>query len=435
MNYLKQLFYDLRHQKMMTWVSISGTAVSVFLVMVLFMAENVKTVEIAPENNRKRIYTGMKIEIRSTDPNSSYMMMGDMSYGAAKILYGDLEGVELVSFASSQPAVKDVFRKGAVPLEVSMKNVDGNFWKIYDFNFLEGTGFSNDDCLGNSNKIVITRSMAHTLFSTQEAVGREVNIGGDVFVVSGVIEDVNPILQNAWAQIYQPLTAETWQSDGRNRRYSLMGWYQALLLYGEDTDPEAVKKEVQSRFATLNANLADEQCEVIYKGTPYSVEETYLAEEEDIPDLAKDHRKQWMLYIVLILLPAINLSSMMRGRIRHRISELGVRRAFGAKRIDIIAQLMGENLLVTIVGGAIGLILSYLFMMMLSSEFFMFVGDKWGLDLEVRMTMPTFGMLFTWGAFFVAVGACLILNLLTATVPAWRAALVNPAVAISKSRN
>ena len=55
MNYLKQIWFDMRHQKMMTWVAVSGTAVSVFLVMVMFMVNNMKTVGFAPDYNRDRI--------------------------------------------------------------------------------------------------------------------------------------------------------------------------------------------------------------------------------------------------------------------------------------------------------------------------------------------------------------------------------------------
>ncbi|MDE6077261.1 MAG: FtsX-like permease family protein, partial [Muribaculaceae bacterium] len=113
----------------------------------------------------------------------------------------------------------------------------------------------------------------------------------------------------------------------------------------------------------------------------------------------------------------------------------GVRRAFGARRSDIIRQLFGENLMVTLVGGIIGLVLSYLFMLTLSSEFFIFIANDYGMSLESKMATPSFGMLFTWGAFFVALGACLIMNILTATIPAWRASLINPAVAIAKSKN
>ena len=90
--------------------------------------------------------------------------------------------------------------------------------------------------------------------------------------------------------------------------------------------------------------------------------------------------------------------------------------------------------MVTVAGGIIGLLLSYLFMIFLSSEFFSMV-TIWTDSLEVKMATPSFSMLFSWKPFVISIATCLILNIITATVPAWRAASVEPAIAISKSKS
>lgn len=48
MNYLKQILFEMRHQKMMMWVSIGGTALAIFMVMTYFMGEQLKTPVAAP---------------------------------------------------------------------------------------------------------------------------------------------------------------------------------------------------------------------------------------------------------------------------------------------------------------------------------------------------------------------------------------------------
>ena len=53
----------MRHQKMMTWVSISGTALSVFLVMAFFMTDGIKSAEVAPASNRHCILTGKSLSV------------------------------------------------------------------------------------------------------------------------------------------------------------------------------------------------------------------------------------------------------------------------------------------------------------------------------------------------------------------------------------
>ena len=68
-----------------------------------------------------------------------------------------------------------------------------------------------------------------------------------------------------------------------------------------------------------------------------------------------------LIYILLALLfiPAMNLSGMISSRMDHRLCELGVRRAYGATNKILLGQVLWENLLLTCLGGLIGILLSY----------------------------------------------------------------------------
>lgn len=434
MNYLKQIYYDMRHQKMMTWVSISGTAIAIFLVMVFFMVNSLKTIEMSPETNRNRIYGAFWINLVSTDQTKQFEHTTAMSYPTAKKLYGDLKGVEEVSYTTT--GLMKVMVDDKPPLLGTSIIADGNFWKVYDFTFIKGGPFTEEECLGASPLMVITESFARRLLGSVDVVGREVDINGDLHRITGVVKDVSPVFQNTWADAYLSLGVQAREQQSQLQYNPIAGNLKAMLLLAEDTDPESVRKEVESRYATLNSELKKNKVEVIYYGGPFDSESMAIGiPSKGSPDLAKEHRMRYLIYALLILLPAINLSSMMRGRLQHRISEIGLRRAYGARRGDIIAQLFGENFLVTIGGGLIGLILSYLFMMFLSSEVFM-ISQAWAPgSIDIQLSTPSFSMLFTWQPFIVAIAVCFLLNLLTAGVPAWRAASIEPAEALLKSKN
>ncbi|MDE6334985.1 MAG: ABC transporter permease, partial [Muribaculaceae bacterium] len=420
------------HQKVMMWVSISGTAISIFLVMVMFMVDNLKTVELAPETDRTRIYEGLNMHIRSLeDPEKE--SGGYLTYDAAQRLYGNLDGVEQVAYCYSMVIPQNIMIKGGIPLKVSTFIVDGNYWNMYDFNFVSGRPFTEEECLDATNRIVLSQRIAQKLFSSTDVVGREVNIGGVNHIVSGVVEDTNPILKNSWSDVYVTL-----DSNSRNRimgrsNQTVMGSLKVLLKYEKNTDPEYVKQQVKSRYNALNSELAKQDWEIVYHGTPYSIEERAKFKTFTDPDVKSHQRRRSLLYLVLILLPAINLSSMVRGRLQRRVSEIGVRRAYGATRRSILLQLLGENLIVTLAGGVVGFVFTFLFMLFMSSEFFILAESDF--FFNVAMATPTFDMLFMWSPFIFALGICFVLNLLTATIPAWKAASVEPAVAISKSKN
>ncbi|MDE6271301.1 MAG: ABC transporter permease, partial [Muribaculaceae bacterium] len=134
-------------------------------------------------------------------------------------------------------------------------------------------------------------------------------------------------------------------------------------------------------------------------------------------------RKQLMIYTILLLVPAINLSSLTESRLRKRVDELGVRRAFGCTRSQLLGQLFGENLLVTLVGGVIGLILSVVFAFMFSSFLFSSSGTAPTIEIGMLVRPATFGLALLF---------CFLLNLLSTSVPAWKATRTNIVNALNK---
>lgn len=111
-----------------------------------------------------------------------------------------------------------------------------------------------------------------------------------------------------------------------------------------------------------NNLLAENGYELIYRNRPYDQEKqaiAYAANWE--PDLSAARRQRVIIFIILLLVPAINLSSMTQSRLRQRVSEIGIRRAFGSTRTEMIGQIVMENLVVTLLAGAVGLLFSILF--------------------------------------------------------------------------
>ncbi|MDE6555889.1 MAG: FtsX-like permease family protein, partial [Duncaniella sp.] len=143
------------------------------------------------------------------------------------------------------------------------------------------------------------------------------------------------------------------------------------------------------------------------------------------PDLDAYHRNNLITYAVLLLVPAINLSSMTHSRLSRRAREIGVRRAFGATRFEIMTDLFMENLIITIVAGLIGWLLSVVFAMMFVDVFFTSTygaSSVTGLTVGSLLRPRTFG----WAMLF-----CFILNLLSAALPAWQASRTNIVNALS----
>ncbi len=58
MKYLNQILFEMRKQPLMTWLSIIGTSIAIFLIMCDFMINNIASVNVTPETRRDRILYG-----------------------------------------------------------------------------------------------------------------------------------------------------------------------------------------------------------------------------------------------------------------------------------------------------------------------------------------------------------------------------------------
>lgn len=428
MNYFRQIYYEMKHQRMMTWVSISGTALAIFLVMASVMADQLNSVEVAPESNRSRILVASGFHIRNQKGMDSSTT--GLNMDIARKLYENLDGVEVLSYVNAFNDNCDVNVPGQEIFTMAPKNVDDAFWNIYDFTFIDGRPFDEAEVKSDAKLVVLTKSAARSLFGEEKVSGREIEVDAFPHRVVGVVEDVNPLLISSFANFYKLCNVADIKNDD-----PYFGLTNAVMLLKEGVSPESVKAQVENRYKMIQSEFDKEGYEVVYHGQPYTSEEVGLGGygSNNGPELDRHKTIQWIIYSILILLPAINLSSMTRGRLRHRVAEIGVRRAFGAKRDSIIRQILGENFIITLLGGMIGLLFSIIFVWLASNMFFSVSGTMEP-SLEVVNARPDLGMLFRWGNFFWALLFCFILNILSATVPAWRASKVEPAEALSFAR-
>ena len=122
------------------------------------------------------------------------------------------------------------------------------------------------------------------------------------------------------------------------------------------------------------------------------------------------------IFFVLLFVPALNLCGIVAGRMERRTAEMAVRKTFGARRSTLLNQVVTENLVLTTIGGIIGLVLSWL-------AIYAFRREILGLffDNSTLTSAPIVSgeMLFAPTLFLGAFAAVVVLNLLAAVVPAW----------------
>lgn len=415
----------MRHQPLMTWLSIAGTAIAIFLIMSDFMISNMDSVKVAPETNRDRILYGYGGHLKVPTGEGS----GMLSYDIAKELYSNLEGVEILSYTTEHYGTQNVNVKGEAPENMKTKSVDENYWKIYDYDFIEGRPFSREEVEAGIPIAIVTQEVAENLFGRGETyVGREIMVSNKPRRIVGVVGNINRLMTNSISDVFLSHVAE---GNRESSWYVYLGSYTPILLIKPGVSQESIQKQVAKRYELFNQRHKAEDMELIYHNQPWTTKEKNgPGGSNSTPDSSKERKTRLIGYAILLLIPAINLSSMSRSRMRQRVGEIGLRRAFGCTRWRILLNLLSENLIITIIGGLIGTLLSMLFITGFSNYFISYGGIAIS-TVEEAMSRPTIEMLFSLKAFGAVLLFCFILNLLSAGIPALKAAFINPAEALT----
>lgn len=391
--YYKQALAQLRQHPLISIIGIVGTALSIFLIMLVVMMQQVKVAPFSPESNRNRFLHVHYMSISHKDWGNG-TSNGPMSVQTAREVYKSLKAPEAVTVYCCMTVSTPVSLPGAPAIGADVRETDDTFFHVFDFQFTDGKPYDEATFTAGRPVAVITESISRALFGS-------------------ILADM------AYGQVWIPFTSTNLSNDTWSDNH--MGMMSVTLLAHDREDFDEIRAEAKRRMNEYNSILADQGYTLIDRNRPYDQETQSISFAANLePDLKAARRERVIVFIILLLVPAINLSSMTQSRLRQRVAEIGVRRAFGSTRIEMVGQIVMENLVITLLAGAIGLLISILF-------------AYWGTDIlfaqpySVTLNAPTVDsrILLQPSTFLYALLFCFVLNLLSSGIPAWRASRTN----------
>lgn len=422
--YFQQALYHLRENPIITWVSVIGTALAICMIMVLVISLQARIVDCEPEVNRSRsLYVSAMAAKRKGTENGLYSYM---SVRTGRECFKSLTSAAAVTLVSLPEKVRVSLPAGA-KLTTDLLQTDNDFWSIFHFRFLSGRGFSKAESDAGMACAVISATVARRLFGTVEVAGKSVQLNHVDYRIVGVVADVSMLATSAYAQVWIPYTS----TDAANLAWfdGAMGQMRAVIQAHSSADFPAIRSEVERLRQKYNAGL--KEAEVFYRGQPDGIFSNLYRKWDVLPDVQGVLMRYAVVIAILLLVPAINLSSMTLSRMRRRMAEIGVRKAFGATGAELVRQVFFENLLLSLMGGLLGLGMSYGAVFLLNDFLF---GNSTNAYLNGETSL-TAGMLLSPWIFLSAFGFCLLMNLLSAGIPAWRASRMNIVDAINQKEN
>lgn len=417
--YLKQAMQMLRQNKFFSIIYITSTGLAITMVMILAILYYFRTGNIAPEINRDRmlvIQHGKILNKTEGQGNGS----SRLSYPTIKECFYSMQTPEAVTAILPigeqtefiQTLGSDEVYNGLV------MGTDVAFWKIFQFRFLAGKPYTEEEFTSGIRKAVVSESLARRLFNTSDATGKTFLLNFEEYQVSGVVEDVPSIAQFCYAEMWIPFTNRPSQIQGSKWCDFILGHMQLYILAKKPGDFDAIRREAEENCRRYSANIP--QYNFVLNEQPDTVLRAWLRTDSFAsPKFMKLFIQIFSVIFLLLLVPSINLTGMTASRMKKRMEELGIRKAFGAQNRTLLLQILYENLLLTLLGGLIGLLISYGLIFMLKG--WLLGNYDWdGSSLTASIDLSP-GMLINPAIFGYTLIFCLILNLMSALVPAWRA--------------
>ena len=416
--YFKQAWTMMRQNKLFTSIYVAGTGLSIAFTMVLFIIYYVKFAPVYPEYNRDRMLVINKSAVAKEGAEKWNNCNGGVSSKIAELVK-DLPHLDQVAMSLMAPPVFGntlLLPQSNEQLEVTQGLVDAGFWQVFTFRFLSGKPFDEEAVEASLPVAVLTENLAKRIFASTDVIDKSFKLDGKEVKVIGVVADVSGTTPATAADLYLPLyygDIGNMLRPNQNNRGSLGDVCIYMTATSED-DVETLRSEV---IDVLNRyDQEDKQWAHFWMDQPdVWWKSTFRDSCSSAPDIAGIIRSILYMLLALLFIPAMNLCGMISSRMDERMSELGVRKAYGATNVSLISQVLTENLLLTLIGGLVGLALAY-FIALTGGDWMYHLFDSfvWGNTVPASFTVE---MLFNPTLFLTVFGLCVLLNLISALVP------------------
>ncbi len=404
-------FGALRSNRLRTFLTVLGIVIGISSVIVILSAgQALKGYVIDELNAFGSGIIQVEVKVPSAEHTSSENAVGlAMGVSITTLKESDAEAI------ATLPNIEKVYSAVMGQAVVSYKGEDkvtylygvsADFINIDTSEVAEGRFFTKEEDEALAPVVVLGSEIKEKFFGPDEAVGKYIKVGRRNYKVIGVMAKRGSAMFFNWDEmIYLPL---------RTLQKRVMGIDYITFLVAQMKDPsldQETKREIEALLRQRhNISSPDKD--------DFAV--TTQEEMQEMLDVILGGVQLLLLVIasISLLVGGIGIMNIMYVSVAERTYEIGLRKAVGASQHDILWQFLWEAVVITLLGGVVGMVLG-----VMAAIFLTDLAHSYGYNFS--FTLP-------WWSLVVAVGFATAVGLVFGIYPAKKAAALHPIDALRK---
>jgi putative ABC transport system permease protein len=402
---LKMAFDTLRSHKLRSFLTIFGVIIGVITVMLI-------------SSIISGIDTAVKKQIESFGTRSIFLRKFDIQVGGGRrtqeermrkpLTMDDAEAIKQLPAVETAVPFLDISSNffgqritvtgqngktsSGVRLQGTLPDVEKGGAEV----IIEGRWFTEQESEDRQDVCVVGDSVVDAYFPFGSPVGQELEIGGRIFRVIGVLQKREQLFGGGGGN-----------NDQSNIIYMPLGSALRLKPYADDLFILAIAKE--GRLDEAKDQVQDLMR--VRRQVPFGAPNNFGMETaQGIIDqfrsiTAMTFLAMFVISSVGLLIGGIGVMNIMLVSVTERTREIGIRKAVGAKQSDILLQFLIEAATLTGFGGLVGLLIG------------------WALTFLIALVFPSY---VPWWAPPLGLGASVLIGIFFGLFPAWKAARLDP---------
>ncbi|MCX7913962.1 MAG: ABC transporter permease [Thermodesulfovibrionales bacterium] len=276
-----------------------------------------------------------------------------------------------------------------------------DYSRAWSWPVVQGSDFTEEDVKGLKNVGLIGQHLMKELFKDEDPVGKYVLVKGIPVQIVGVLSErgTSPAGENLDDRIIMPITTVMKKIQNETKYITA---FRARFIDQENLYNHA---EELRTFLRLRHNLDATEPDDFRIVTPKDIVKFLVALTGSLVTFLG------ITGIMSLIVAGFVLTNLFLLSVKERTSEIGIRRATGAKKRDILLQFLGESIIITTLGGVLGFLIS-----LIASKLLTYIAQ--------------FPIYFSWKAFTVSFVLSWSVGIIFGLQPARKASNLNPIEAI-----